>query len=128
MSDRADCDANRIIGATNNAQMNVFYGLGLYCSILSHLHQPLKFPGDLAAWETAHTHSSAYLTGYQSEHAVLDDRTKNQAFNAVDGTPFSWGRIWPLLATWWGVEAGRPELDDEKYQTVTLPHEPPPRG
>ncbi|KAH7413073.1 hypothetical protein BKA64DRAFT_637749 [Cadophora sp. MPI-SDFR-AT-0126] len=117
-----------IIGATNNAQMNVFYGLGLYASVLSHLRQPLAFPGDLDAWETAHTHSSAYLTGYQSEHAVLDERMSNQAFNAVDGTPFSWGRLWPLLSSWWSVEAGRPELDEGKFKTVTLPHEPPPRG
>ncbi|KAH7327268.1 hypothetical protein BKA65DRAFT_510261 [Rhexocercosporidium sp. MPI-PUGE-AT-0058] len=117
-----------IIGATNNAQMNVFYGLGLYAAVSAHMKQPIAFPGDLAAWETAHTHSSAYLTGYQSEYVVLDDRMKDQAFNAIDGTPFSWGRLWPMLATWYGTTAGKPELDDGKYQVMTMPHDPPPRG
>ncbi|KAI6708194.1 NAD dependent epimerase/dehydratase family protein [Diplocarpon mali] len=117
-----------IIGATTNAQMNITYGLGLYAVVQAYLKKPLLFPGDLAAWETAHTHSSAQLTGYQSEHAVLEDRMRDQDFNATDGTPFSWGRLWPLLAGWYGTTAGRPELDQKKYQSVTMPHSPPPRG
>lgn len=108
--------------------MNVFYGLGLYAAVCAYMNQALAFPGDLAAWETTHTHSSAYLTGYQSEHAVLDDRMKNQAFNAIDGTPFSWGRLWPMLARWYGTTAGKPELDEGKYESMTTPHDPPPRG
>ncbi|KAL2061320.1 hypothetical protein VTL71DRAFT_7593 [Oculimacula yallundae] len=117
-----------IIGATNNAQMNVFYCLGLYAAVVAHMNQPLAFPGDLTAWETTHTHSSAHLTGYQSEHAVLDDRMKDQAFNAIDGTPFSWSRLWPMLAKWYGTTPGRPELDESKYEIMTMPHDPPPRG
>jgi hypothetical protein len=109
--------------------MNVFYGLGLYAAVQAHLNQPLLFPGDLAAWETEHTHSSAYLTGYQSEHAVLDDNMKNQAFNSADACPFAWGRFWPLLAKWYGIkEVGKPELDDSKYESMTLATSPPPRG
>ncbi|KAK2623585.1 hypothetical protein QTJ16_007139 [Diplocarpon rosae] len=117
-----------IIGATTDAQMNITYGLGLYAAVQAYRREPLLFPGDLKAWETAHTHSSAQLTGYQSEHAVLEESMRDQAFNAVDGTPFSWGRLWPLLAGWYGTTAGRPELDRDKYQSITMPHSPPPRG
>jgi hypothetical protein len=108
--------------------MNVFYGLGLYAAVQAQLRQTLRFPGDIAAWETEHTHSSAYLTAYQSEYAVLDENMREQALNATDGTPFTWGRLWPLLAKWYGTTAERPESDENKYQTVTLEHAPPPRG
>jgi hypothetical protein len=58
--------------------MNVFYGLGLYVTVQAHFKQPLNFPGDLTAWELEHSHPSAYLTGYQSEHAVLEENMRDQ--------------------------------------------------
>lgn len=73
-------------------------------------------------------HSTAVLTGYQSEYAVLNEGMRNEALNAVDGTLFAWGRLWPLLGEWYGVTPTRPELDETKFTTVTLHHSPPPRG
>src|SRR4051812_38150563 len=105
--------------------MNIIYGLGLYAAVQSYLKKPLEFPGDLEAWENVHSHSSALLTGYQSEHAVLDEGMKNQAFNATDSSPFAWGRLWPQLAQWYGATVGKPELDESKFSSITSNYTPP---
>ncbi|KAF2690074.1 NAD dependent epimerase/dehydratase family protein-like protein [Lentithecium fluviatile CBS 122367] len=60
--------------------------------------------------------------------AVLNDDAKDQKFNAADGGPFTWGGFWPKFASWHGIEAGTPSMDDAAYTKVTTPYEPPPRG
>lgn len=64
-------------------------------------------------------HSTAMLTGYLSEWAVLEQHTTNQKFNASDGCPLPLNRLWPELARWYGVnEVGRPEEDESKYTVI----------
>jgi hypothetical protein len=48
--------------------------------------------------------------------------------NIVDDSPFAYGHFWPELAKWYGIEQGIPEVDDDKFTVVTMPHYPPPRG
>jgi hypothetical protein len=57
-----------------------------------------------------------------SEWAVLEDKCKNQAFNAHDGSPLSWDRFFEELARWYKVEKGivGPDLDDSKFQLTQL--------
>lgn len=64
-------------------------------------------------------HSTAMLTGYLSEWAVLESHTANQKFNASDGCPLPNNRLWPELARWYGVSSvGKPEDDENKYTVV----------
>ncbi|KAL0776812.1 hypothetical protein CaCOL14_006330 [Colletotrichum acutatum] len=115
-----------IIGAVENAQMNAFYGLGVYAAVQAHLGRPLEFPGTMAAWLKDHAHSHAHLTGYLSEWAVLNEHCGNEAFNSSDQGSFSHALFWPELAKWFGIsEVGRPELDESKMQKISMPGEPP---
>lgn len=109
-----------IIGAVNNAQMNALHPFSVYAAVQAHKGEPLAFGGDWNAWQGLSYHSTARLTGYLSEWAVLEDKCKNQRFNAVDGSPFSWDRFYSELSRWFGVEKGvePPTEDESKYQEM----------
>lgn len=116
-----------ILGAVPDAAMNLCFPLAVYASVCKHLGQPLEYPSDLTAWETTQVQSSAMLNGYLEEWAVLTDAAENEAFNACDDSAFAWGKFWPKLAEWYGIEYRRPDPDAE-YHEITFGHEPPPRG
>ncbi|VUC32359.1 unnamed protein product [Clonostachys rosea] len=95
-----------IIGSAPNSPLNMFMSFAVYAAVQAHKGQPLKFGGDLTAWQFEAAHSSARLTGYLSEWAVLEPECANEAFNAVDGATLSWDRFYEALAGWWGVSEG----------------------
>lgn len=108
-----------IIGAVNNAAMNALHPLAVYAAVQAHKNEPLHYPGDIEAWNGWQEHSTAMLTGYLSEWAVLNTHAQNQKFNASDGCPVPLNRLWPELARWYGVsEVGRPEADESKYTVL----------
>jgi hypothetical protein len=118
-----------IIGAVVNAQMNAMYGVGVYAAVQAHLGKTLEFPGSITDWTQEHAHSTAMLTSYLSEWAVLEDACENQAFNASDTAWTTWARFWPELARWFGAkDVGKPELDESKFKTLEMPYNPPPLG
>jgi hypothetical protein len=64
-------------------------------------------------------HSTAKLTGCLGEWAVLEDKCKNQKFNAGDSSPLPRNRLWPELARWYGCAGFTgPETDDSKFTAV----------
>lgn len=110
-----------IIGATEHASMNTFMSFGIYAATQAHQGEPLKFGADFTSWQFEAAHSTARLTGYLSEWAVLEEDCANQSFNAQDGGLISWDRFFHELARWYGVaEVQGPELDDSKLQTTAL--------
>ncbi|KAB2572423.1 putative nad dependent epimerase dehydratase family protein [Lasiodiplodia theobromae] len=117
-----------ILGAVPDAAMNLVFPIAAYAAVCKHLGQKLEFPGNLEAWERPLDLSSAMLNGYQAEWAVLDDGAANEAFNAADGSTFTWGQIWPRLAARYGVEWSGPELDETTYEIMTIPRDETPRG
>ncbi|KAH8883348.1 hypothetical protein GQ53DRAFT_882990 [Thozetella sp. PMI_491] len=117
-----------IIGPATNAAMDSFRGVAVYAAVQAHLGKSLEFPADMSAWLTDASHSSAMLTGYMSEWAVLEKHCENQAFNSSDSGSFTLASFWPELASWYGAKAGRPELDDKKLVTHEFPANPPPLG
>lgn len=117
-----------IIGANPTAAINVFYGLAIYASIQKELGKNLEFPADVGAWDINKDLSAASLIGYFSEWAVLTKGGRNQAFNIVDDSPFSYGKFWPSLADWYGIAYDLPEQDESKFSVVKLERNPPPRG
>jgi hypothetical protein len=83
--------------------------------------EPITFFGDLEEWQWECCHSTARLSGYLSEWMVLEDKCKNERFNAQDGSPLSWNRFYPELARWYGVkDVEGPELDDSKFKALEL--------
>lgn len=117
-----------IIGAVSEAAMNLAWILALYAAIQKELGQPLNFPGDIGAWEAEKHNSAALLIGYHAEWVALTPAAANQAFNITDSSVFSYGKLWPVLAALYGIPYGIPEADESKYQTTTMPVQPPPRG
>ncbi|OQU95811.1 hypothetical protein CLAIMM_01978 isoform 1 [Cladophialophora immunda] len=116
-----------IVGAVKTAAMNIVWPLAVYASVQRHLGGKLAFPGDWAAWDKEQTQSSARLNSYLSEWALLTPAAANQAFNAADGGPFTWGTLWCELARWFGLECVPPD-EHAEYREVPLAHDQPPRG
>ena len=82
----------------------------------------------MGAWDAVKDNSYAKLIGYFHEWVALTESTQDQAFNCVDDSPFSYGKLWPTLAAWYGIPYSVPDKDEGKYTAVTLPMDPPPRG
>jgi hypothetical protein len=116
-----------IIGAVKTAAMNIVWPLAVYASVQRYLGGKLAFPGDWTAWDKQQTQSSARLNSYLSEWALLNPAAANQAFNAADGCPFTWGTLWCELASWYGLECAPPD-EHAEYREVPLAHDQPPRG
>lgn len=142
-----------ILGAVKGAAMNILYPLAVYASVQKELGNSLEFPADVAAWDSEKHQSMAKLIAYHAEWAVLTEGAEDQSLNITDGSEFryvsrfsvdcgasskkgttdtetlrSWGKFWPVLAKWYGIEYGVPEEDPSKYGTLEMPYEPPPRG
>ncbi len=109
-----------ILGAVNNAQMNALHPFAIYAAVQAQKGEPLYFPGDWATWQAEPQHSTAMLTGYLSEWAVLEDKCKNEAFNATDSGPWSFDRFYEELTRWFGVKKGvhPPEEDPTKFVEI----------
>ena len=110
-----------IVGAVPNAGMNTFLPFAVMAAVQAEKGEPITFGGDLEEWQYEICHSTARLSGYLSEWAVLEDKCKNERFNAQDGNPLPWNRFFPELARWYGVkEVKGPELDELKFQAIEL--------
>ncbi|GAB7364294.1 hypothetical protein MBLNU230_g4839t1 [Neophaeotheca triangularis] len=110
-----------VIGAVPNAAMNSFVPFAVMAAVQAEKKQSIFFPGDFSEWQAECTHSTSRLTGYLCEWAVLEEKCKNQRFNAQDGAPLTWNRFFPELARWYGVDKVEgPLLDDSKFQDMTL--------
>ncbi|KAL1995878.1 hypothetical protein VTN49DRAFT_744 [Thermomyces lanuginosus] len=117
-----------IIGAVSHGALNHMIGLAVYGAVQAHLKQPLAFPGDYAAWDREYCQSTALLNAHFEEWAVLTEQAANEAFNIQDGTSFTWGRLWPYLARWYGTTWTPPEEDQSKYRATQSRHVRTPRG
>lgn len=111
-----------IIGAVRDNLLNHMVGLAVYCSVQAHLKRPLEFPGDYLAWDREYCQSTAMLNAYLEEWAVLTPKAGNEAFNAQDGLPFTWSRLWPYLADWYGTSWNPPDPDTSKYRSTESRH------
>ena len=80
--------------------MNALHPFSVYAAVQAQKGEPIVFGGDWNAWMSLSYHSTARLTGYLSEWAVLEDRCKNHRFNSVDSGPFSWDRFYEQLSIW----------------------------
>ncbi|KAI7711298.1 hypothetical protein KC353_g9089 [Hortaea werneckii] len=118
-----------IIGATTNAAMNALHPLAVYAAVQAWKGESFKYNGDFDTWMGVGEYSSAMLTGYLSEWAVLEDKCKDQKFNASDTSPLPMNRLWPELARWYDCKQfDGPELDEGKITTIDPGNVPTPLG
>lgn len=111
-----------VIGAVPNNPINTFSPFGIYAAVQAEKGDQVIFAGDLHEWQFEACHSTARLTGYLCEWAVLEEKCSNQAFNAHDGSPLSWDRFFEELARWFGADRGAklPELDARKFHVTQM--------
>lgn len=109
-----------VIGPTPSPGMNTMLPFAVMAATQAKRGEPIFFGGDISAWQYEQQFSTARLTGYLCEWAVLEDKCKDQAFNAVDGSCMSWDRFFSELVRWYNVEAGisGPELDESKFDAM----------
>ena len=112
-----------ILGAIKETAMNILYPLSVYAAVQKHLGKKLDFPGDIVAWDKEQLQSTATMNSYFSEWAVLTDKAKNERFNIVDDYRFNWGRFWPVLAGWYGLDWNPPAVD-AAYKEIEFPQNP----
>lgn len=119
-----------IIGAVTNAQMNALHPFAVYAAVQAHKGLPIQFGGDWTNWQYNCFPSTARLTGYLSEWAVLEEKCRNEAFNSADTSPFTFDRFFEELCRWYSVSGFiGPEEDDSKYiVTVGLDGKNSPMG
>lgn len=103
-----------ILSAVANTNMTIFYPLAVYAAIQQKLKKPLLYPGDLASWDNNHPIITGLLLGRFYEWLVLNPETAGESFNITDGSEFTFGRLWPILASWYGLEWSPPQ-EDAKY-------------
>ncbi|KAF2819314.1 hypothetical protein CC86DRAFT_431876 [Ophiobolus disseminans] len=111
-----------VFGSALKAQMSGLYLLSVYAAVQAHKQEPLYFPGDWNAWQGPTPVSTARLTGYLSEWAVLNDGCANQAFNALDSNSLTFQRLFAELARWYGNDAGAvgPPSDESKFSITKM--------
>lgn len=106
--------------------MNMCFVLAVYASVCKHLNEPLAFPGDRFSWQCLVDQSSATLSGYLAEWALLSGKANNEKLNSVDGTHFTYETFWPRFASLYDVPYEGPS--DEGITEVEYGLDPPPRG
>ncbi|KAH6843377.1 hypothetical protein B0I37DRAFT_384333 [Chaetomium sp. MPI-CAGE-AT-0009] len=117
-----------IVGAVRDGTLNHLIGFGIYAAVQAKLGQPIAFPGDYRAWDREQVQSTGMLNAHFEEWLVLTGKTANEAFNIHDGQSFTWGRLWPYLAQWYGADWTPPEVDQDQYRVMNLPSPKTPRG
>ncbi len=103
--------------------MNVAFPLCIYAAVQKKLGGKLEFPGDIIAWDHVQDQSSAMMNAYLEEWAVLCPAASNQAFNASDGSHFTWGMFWPKFAAHYGLEYTAPDHKNDKYQQIPMAYD-----
>lgn len=112
-----------ILAAVAGTDMTIFYPLAVYASIQRKLQRPLEYPGDLTSWDNNHPISTGVILGRFYEWLVLTEGTAGESFNITDGSEFSFGKLWPILASWFGMEWRTPQ-ENGSYHEVELPFKP----
>lgn len=113
-----------IIGTSSQAGSNMLYLFGVYAAVQAHEGEPFIFGGDWDAWQFEGHHSSARMTGYLSEWAAIQPECANENFNAQDGGPMTWQRLYPELARWFGAKGVVPPPDDDSGIPIIITGKP----
>lgn len=112
-----------ILAAVEGTDMTIFYPLALYAALQQKMKKPLKYPGDLTSWDNNHPIATGALNSRFYEWLVLTPETAGEAFNITDGSEFTFGQLWPVLASWYSLEWSPPKADDH-YSETEMPFRP----
>ncbi|KAF3777406.1 3-oxo-Delta-4-5-steroid 5-beta-reductase [Nymphaea thermarum] len=121
-----------LMGNSLRTEVNVMGSLCVYGSVCKHLSLPFLFGGSRQCWEEACLDASdarmvakqqiwAATAGPKLQQREDPDRGSEEgalvlmdgeAFNVVNGSPFTWKEVWPALAAKFGLAAPAGRGDD----------------
>ncbi|KAG1331513.1 iridoid synthase CYC2 [Cocos nucifera] len=127
-----------LLGSSRRSHFNLMGSLCVYASICRHLSLPFRFHGLRRCWVEPYMDASdARLVANQhlwwasvvasstssspsspSSSSLSAAAADCQAFNAVNGTAFTWKEVWPALAAKFGLPL-RADDDDELVSEET---------
>lgn len=105
-----------LTGSSRKTLYNFMGSLCVYGTICRYMNLPFVFGGTKERWEEVSIDGSdARLVAEQHIWAASDDRICNfEAFNCINGVPFTWKEIWPSIGKKFGVK-----VPQEMFQQVT---------
>ncbi|XP_010913082.1 (S)-8-oxocitronellyl enol synthase CYC2 [Elaeis guineensis] len=122
-----------LLGSSRRSHFNLMGSLCVYASICKHLGLPFRFHGLRRCWVEPYMDASdARVVANQNLWwaSVVSSSTSSslpstpssslycQAFNAVNGTAFTWKEVWPALAAKFGLSL-QADDDDELVSEET---------
>ena len=108
-----------ILSAVDNTNMTIFYPLAVYASVQRKLNRSLDYPGDLKSWDNNHPIITGLLLGMFYEWLVMTPETSGESFNITDGSEFTFGKLWPILASSYGLNWQPPRHDGTYHEVET---------
>lgn len=88
--------------------MNLAMVIAVYASISKELGIPLRFPGKPGAYTSLIEMTDAGLLAKATVWAATDPAGANQAYNITNGDIFRWERMWPKIASFFGLDTAPP--------------------
>lgn len=80
--------------------------LAVYALICRALDEPLYFPGTRENFDALYQCTSTDRLARAIRFMATQPPCANQAFNVTNADYFRWSRIWPMIAAYFGMEAG----------------------
>ncbi|TPX38282.1 hypothetical protein SmJEL517_g00078 [Synchytrium microbalum] len=105
-----------IMGFTRQSQMNLATTIMLYCALKAHTGEPLIWPGNGRGFGAPRDETDVVYLAAFNVWAATTPKCGGEYFNALNSDPFSYERLWPLFAAYFGAK-----LPTEKQ---TYPAEP----
>jgi hypothetical protein len=100
-----------VIGFSTGKQMMLGCSIALYGSLCKLLGKKMIFPGSEEYWNAIVDNTDSNLLARAHVHCSLTNECGNKIFNVSNGEVFRWKYIWPLLASYFGVEWEGPQKD-----------------
>ncbi|MFQ6637624.1 hypothetical protein Gotur_013719 [Gossypium turneri] len=114
-----------LMGSSNRTLFNFIGSLCVYGTICKHLNLPFVFGGTSECWEESYIDGSdARLVAEQQIWAATRNgdgvSSNGEAFNAINGSSFSWKEIWPILGKKFGVRVPKETCMEEFWYTRAM--------
>lgn len=81
--------------------------IGAYAALCRELALPFDFPGSAAAFDARRDLTDASLLGRAMKYMATAPACRNEAFNVTNGDVITWRTLWPAIAAYFEIPAGR---------------------
>lgn len=93
-------------GFSLNSPMNMITALAVYATISKRMGLPLCFPGTPGGYQRLEQAVDTRLLARACLWAAQEPRCAGETFNVSNGALFRWERMWPRIASIFGMENG----------------------